>query len=86
MQRKKQSKIDKLIRERLAYLAMKNGDILRYYFNKWLKWAEDTNPRTGEPHILPILVDFLKENQNVWYNISMRNKNSEDEAFVILCQ
>ena len=40
MQRKKQSKINQLIRERLAYLAMKNGDILRYYFNKWLKNAK----------------------------------------------
>ena len=49
-------------------------------FQEWLKWAEDTNPTTGEPHILPILVDFLKENQNVWYNISMRNKRSEDDA------
>ena len=48
-------------------------------FQEWLKWAEDTNPTTGEPHILPILVDFLKENQNVWYNISMRNKRSEDD-------
>ena len=48
-------------------------------FQEWLKWAEDTNPTTGEPHILPILVDFLKENQNVWYNIAMRNKNSEDD-------
>ena len=49
-------------------------------FQEWLKWAEDTNPTTGEPHILPILVDFLKENQNVWYNIAMRNKRSEDDA------
>ena len=48
-------------------------------FQEWLKWAEDTNPITGEQHILPILVDFLKDNQNVWYNISMRNKNSEDD-------
>ena len=49
-------------------------------FQEWVKWAEDTNPTTGEPHILPILVDFLKENQNVWYNIAMRNKRSEDDA------
>ena len=48
-------------------------------FQEWLKWAEDTNPITGEQHILPILVDFLKENQNVWYNIAMRNKNSEED-------
>lgn len=48
-------------------------------FNEWLQWAEDVDPKTGKQHILPIFVDFLKENQNAWYNIAMRNKNSEED-------
>lgn len=49
-------------------------------FKEWLKWAEEVDPDTGKQHILPIFVDFLKENQNAWYNIAMRNKKSKDDA------
>ena len=32
--------IEELIKDRLAKIAMKNGDIVRYYFNVWSKNAK----------------------------------------------
>ena len=72
MQRKKQSKIDKLIRERLAYLAMKNGDILRYYFNKWLKNAKKMKVLRSGRKISKFCNDKLKDFKAAknWHKLS----------------
>lgn len=41
-------------------------------FQEWLVWAtgKDSN---GRPRIEPIIVDFLKEHPNMWYNSAMGN-------------
>ena len=39
-QRKVKNMIEELIKDRLAKIAMKNGDIVRYYFNVWSKNAK----------------------------------------------
>lgn len=46
-------------------------------FREWLAWAQGKN-RDGEPRIEPIIVDFLKEHQTMWYNSAMGNENFDD--------
>jgi len=48
-------------------------------FDEWVDWAESPIRGTNEPHIEPIIVDFLKEHQNVWYNAAMYNKEDEKD-------
>ena len=48
-------------------------------FDEWVEWAESPIRGTDIPHIEPIIVDFLKEHQNVWYNASMYNKEDEKD-------
>lgn len=35
-------------------------------FEKWLEWAEGIG-QNGKPRVLPIIIDFLKKYQHVWY-------------------
>lgn len=46
-------------------------------FREWIAWAQGKN-RDGEPRIEPIIVDFLKEHQTMWYNSAMGNENFDD--------
>lgn len=48
-------------------------------FEEWVEWAESPIRGTNEPHIEPIIVDFLREHQNVWYNAAMYNKEDEKD-------
>ena len=47
-------------------------------FEEWLIWATGKDSK-GRQRIEPIIVDFLKEHPNMWYNSAM---NNEDEDLV----
>lgn len=48
-------------------------------FKEWKKWATAVDEESGQPHIFPQFVEFLTEHQDAWYNISMRNKEDDED-------
>ena len=46
-------------------------------FSEWLEWATAKNS-DGEQNVEPIIIDFLKEHPNMWYNSAMRNEDDDD--------
>lgn len=46
-------------------------------FAEWLEWATEKNS-DGEQNIEQVIIDFLKEHPNMWYNPSMRNEDDND--------
>lgn len=48
-------------------------------FDEWLEWAESPIRGTDTPHIEPMIVEFLKEHENVWHNPGMFNKEDEKD-------
>ena len=49
-------------------------------FEEWCEWAESPIRGTNEPHIEPIIVEFLKEYRNIWYNAAMRAEEDDDKV------
>ena len=45
-------------------------------FQEWLTWATGKDSR-GKQRIEPIIVDFLKEHPNMWYNSAMSNEEGD---------
>lgn len=45
-------------------------------FQEWLIWATGKDA-SGKQRIEPIIVDFLKEHQNMWYNSAMSNEDGD---------
>ena len=43
-------------------------------FEEWLIWATGKDSK-GRQRIEPIIVDFLKEHPNMWYNSAMSNED-----------
>lgn len=41
-------------------------------FAEWLEWAESPIKGTNRPHIMKPLVDYLKANPDMWYNVAMK--------------
>lgn len=48
-------------------------------FNAWIKWAESPIEGTDEPRVLPEIVSFLKEHQELWYSWAARNDQVDDD-------
>lgn len=45
-------------------------------FAEWLEWATSKDS-SGQQRIEPIIVDFLKEHPNMWYNSAMNNDTDD---------
>lgn len=45
-------------------------------FQEWLTWATGKDSK-GRQRIEPIIVDFLKEHPNMWYNSAMSNEDGD---------
>lgn len=48
-------------------------------FREWVRWAQGKNSK-GEQRIEPVIIDFLKEHQTLWYNSAMGNENDDDDV------
>lgn len=50
-------------------------------FDAWIKWAESPIEGKDEPHVLPEIVAFLKEHQELWYARAAGNDQVDDPVF-----
>lgn len=48
-------------------------------FREWLVWAQGKNSE-GKQRIEPVIIDFLKEHQSLWYDSKSGNDNMDDEV------